>query len=177
MKRPNFIGYIDEVRIWNISRNNPDIAANMNNLSNPTSQTGLLGYYQFNGNYNNLQGNTSYNGIGVGGLLQNISNPLFNGSVSLNFCSLQEIFENNLNSKIRIYPNPSDGNISIDFENYIIDNSTLIVTNLVGQTLKTIKISNKTTEISIHEPDGIYFFTIESNAGNHSTKLIIKNDN
>ncbi|MCX6245333.1 MAG: hypothetical protein NTU98_11590 [Bacteroidetes bacterium] len=77
-----FIGYIDEVRIWNVARTQAQIAGNMYNLPNPTTQTGLLGYYKFDGNYNNIQGNSAYNGVPVGTMLRDTINTLFDGSVS-----------------------------------------------------------------------------------------------
>lgn len=61
-----FNGEIDELRIWNVARPQADIAANMFNLSNPTTQTGLLAYYKFDGNLTNAQGNATYNGTWVG---------------------------------------------------------------------------------------------------------------
>lgn len=61
-----FTGYIDEVRIWNVARTQAQIAANMLDLPTPTLQTGLLGYWKFNGNYTNLQGNAAFNGTPVG---------------------------------------------------------------------------------------------------------------
>jgi gliding motility-associated-like protein len=61
-----FTGYIDEVRIWNVARTQAQIAANMLDLPNPTTQAGLLGYYKFDGNYINAQGNAAFNGVAVG---------------------------------------------------------------------------------------------------------------
>ncbi|MFM1876848.1 MAG: hypothetical protein RL266_2585, partial [Bacteroidota bacterium] len=62
-----WIGYIDEVRIWNVARTQAQIQANMTDLPNPTTQPGLLAYYKFDGNYVNLQGNAAWNGIPTAG--------------------------------------------------------------------------------------------------------------
>ncbi|NBX79945.1 MAG: LamG domain-containing protein, partial [Flavobacteriales bacterium] len=62
----HFRGSIDELRVWNIVRTQPQILQNMNNLANPTAEAGLLAYYKFDGNYLNLQGNATYNGIPQG---------------------------------------------------------------------------------------------------------------
>jgi len=59
-------GYIDEVRIWNVARSQAQIANNMLDLPNPTTQTGLLLYYKFENNYTNLQGNPAWNGTPIG---------------------------------------------------------------------------------------------------------------
>jgi hypothetical protein len=62
----NFIGYINEVRIWNIVRTQAEIRTNMNtSLPNPITQPGLLAYYTFD-DLLNKQGNGSWNGT-IGG--------------------------------------------------------------------------------------------------------------
>lgn len=62
----HFRGSIDELRVWNVVRTQPQILQNMNNLPNPTTETGLLAYYKFDGNYLNIQGNTTHDGIPQG---------------------------------------------------------------------------------------------------------------
>lgn len=59
----NFVGYINEVRIWNVARTQAQIQANMfTSLPSPATQPGLLGYYVFD-DLTNKQGNTVYNGV------------------------------------------------------------------------------------------------------------------
>lgn len=62
----HFRGLVDEVRIWNVARTQSQIANNMNNLANPALEPNLLGYYKFDGNYINIQGNATFNGIPQG---------------------------------------------------------------------------------------------------------------
>ncbi|MFM7668167.1 MAG: LamG-like jellyroll fold domain-containing protein [Bacteroidota bacterium] len=62
----HYRGLADEVRIWNVARTQSQIANNMNNLANPTTEPGLLVYYKFDGNYTNIQGNATFNGIPQG---------------------------------------------------------------------------------------------------------------
>jgi gliding motility-associated-like protein len=61
-----FVGYIDEVRIWNVARTQAQITANMTDLPSPTTQAGLLGYWKFDGNYTNMQGNPAFDGVPQG---------------------------------------------------------------------------------------------------------------
>ena len=71
----NFIGYINEVRIWNVARTQDDIKKYMNqSLPNPTSQTGLLAYYTFD-DLKNKQGNSQWNGSILGDASINQTNP------------------------------------------------------------------------------------------------------
>ncbi len=63
-----FLGLIDELRIWNVARTQAQIAANMNDLPNPTTQAGLLAYYKFTNNLLNSQGNATFNGTAVGAI-------------------------------------------------------------------------------------------------------------
>jgi|GEM_PF-650326 len=58
----NFIGFINEVRIWNVAKTQSELAPYVNaSLPSPTTQTGLLAYYTFD-DLVNKQGNATYNG-------------------------------------------------------------------------------------------------------------------
>ena len=71
----NFLGYINEVRIWNMARTQVQLMAYMDvPLPNPTSQAGLQGYYTFD-NLLNKQGNAAWNGTLNGGATINNTNP------------------------------------------------------------------------------------------------------
>jgi gliding motility-associated-like protein len=72
----HYRGLVDEVRIWNVARTQSQIANNMNNLANPTTEPGLLAYYKFDGNYMNVQGNTIFNGIPQGTPTFDLEAPL-----------------------------------------------------------------------------------------------------
>jgi Concanavalin A-like lectin/glucanases superfamily/Secretion system C-terminal sorting domain len=171
-----FIGYIDEVRIWNVARSPVEIEANMYNLPNPTSQTGLLGYYKFNGNYNNMQGNSAYNGVVVGNQLLNTENPLFNGSVSNNFCNPIGIFENKQETKISFTPNPFYEKTTINFPNPNQSNYKLSVFNISGN--KVFELDNiKTGKIEFERgnlPSGIYILVVKGEKVFNNKMIIIK---
>ena len=58
-----FIGYMNEVRIWNVARTQAQIQSFMtSSLPNPTTQIGLQGYYTFD-NLLNKQGDATFNGV------------------------------------------------------------------------------------------------------------------
>ena len=71
----NLIGYINEVRIWNVARTQEQLRTYMSGtLPSPSTQPGLLAYYQFN-DLTNKQGNPLWNGTIGGSAALNSSNP------------------------------------------------------------------------------------------------------
>ncbi|MBI2730135.1 MAG: gliding motility-associated C-terminal domain-containing protein [Sphingobacteriales bacterium] len=71
----NFIGFINEVRIWNVARSQTQIQTYMNSsLPSPGTQTGLLAYYIFNDLFNK-QGNPTWNGTLADNATINATNP------------------------------------------------------------------------------------------------------
>ena len=72
--KTQFIGYINEVRIWNVARTQAEIKTYMNaSLASPTTQTGLVAYYTFD-NLLNKQGNGAYDGVLTGSASINATN-------------------------------------------------------------------------------------------------------
>ncbi len=72
----NLIGYINEVRIWNVARTQAQIQANMNiSLPSPATQPGLLAYYTFD-DLLNKQGNPAWNGTLGGSAAIMQTNPV-----------------------------------------------------------------------------------------------------
>ena len=69
-----FIGYINEVRIWNVARTQDEIKTYMNTSLPSTAQTGLQAYYVFN-SLQNKQGNASWNGVLNSNAKINQTNP------------------------------------------------------------------------------------------------------
>jgi gliding motility-associated-like protein len=71
----NLIGYINEVRIWNVARTQAQIRTFMStSLPTPAAQPGLQAYYTFD-DLLNKQGNTAWNGTLVGAAAINSANP------------------------------------------------------------------------------------------------------
>ncbi|RYZ32327.1 MAG: PKD domain-containing protein, partial [Sphingobacteriales bacterium] len=71
----SFIGYINEVRIWNVARSQAEIRSTMtSSLPAPTGMPGLVAYYRF-GNLLNRQGNAAFNGLSDGVATTNVTNP------------------------------------------------------------------------------------------------------
>jgi hypothetical protein len=182
-----FNGSIDEVRIWNRALSQAEIANNKNcELPTPTSQTGLLAYYQFN------QGSDAANNAGVNSLTDSsvaVSNgalanfgltgatsnwisgsPIATGTACSAFLSVND-YDVVTSQQFKIYPNPAHGLFKIESE---FDGDFQII-NQLGQTIKTFTVSaNGINEVVLDNvSSGIYF--IKGINGNKvvSQKLII----
>ncbi len=71
----NMIGYVNEVRIWNVARSQAQVRRYMNSsLPDPATQSGLRGYYRFD-DLLNKQGNATFNGTLVGAAVIDQVNP------------------------------------------------------------------------------------------------------
>lgn len=170
-----FIGYIDEVRIWNVARSQTDILNNMYNLPNPTAQTGLLAYYNFDGNYFNLQGNTAYNGTPVGIQLQDTINPFFSGVVSSTFCTPVGVAEDESGLIFKVYPNPNAGIFKIEFSESI-QKCNIEILNILGENIFEAKTYNESIkEIKLQNIcPGFYFIKVQDREKIFTQKIIIK---
>ncbi len=120
-----FSGKIDEVRIWNVCRTQQEIFSNMTTLPNPGTQTGLVGYYTFAGNYINLQGNATYDGVAKG-------SPAFSAdTASIQPFALQSVNITNTdclksaNGTITIIANRANATFSLDGKTYQTSNTFL----------------------------------------------------
>ncbi len=82
--------------------------------------------------------------------------------------------ENKLSDRIKMYPNPSNGIVTIDIESILNNNPILTIRNILGQKLQEFKILSRKTEVNFDEPNGIYFVTISTVKENYTTKIILQ---
>lgn len=79
--------------------------------------------------------------------------------------------ENSLN-EISVYPNPTDGNFTIDL-GHIYQTSRVSITNVSGQLIESKTLSqSQLLHLSIEEPAGIYFIFIQSDDKNAVVRLL-----
>lgn len=169
-----FIGYISELRIWNTARTASQLQANMYDLPNPAFQAGLLAYYKFNNGYQNLQGNTAYDGIPDGDSVTHTTNPYFNGSVSHSFCYPAAINEHaSFEHAFSIYPNPVSSALHISNKASTAIHTFLTLTNSTGAVLQKEELHQGDHTIHLDGyPAGIYFFALISDQGIIAKKII-----
>lgn len=107
-----------------------------------------------------------------------------NGSGGLSFfssmgpeVSLKEV-EKNIDNNINVYPNPANESLNISVKNMFIEGGEYVVTNLMGQIVRSGKISSNFETIPTNEfESGLYFIKISISYNTESsiiTKKIIK---
>ncbi len=149
-----FNGYINEVRIWNVARTQSELNQYKNqSLPNPTTQTGLLAYYQFN-DLKNKQGNVNYDLQLLGTPQINQTNPSCSlGTEPCPKCSLTASFDVNPD-----VCNPAHFNFS---------NTTLAVTSYSWQFG-----DNSIPSVSTENAEVVY-----KTAGTYSVSLQVSDNN
>jgi alpha-tubulin suppressor-like RCC1 family protein len=102
-------------------------------------------------------------GIGTNGVGTDLTT-----SVLMPVCGASGVYDAFGGKNISIYPNPSNGNISIDFKDYFsVNGYTIMVTNLFGQSVYSdiIKQQKSTFQIPLSNSKGIYFVKIADSQG------------
>ena len=81
---------------------------------------------------------------------------------------------NNTASVLDVYPNPSDGDFTINLLSGINEDAVVTISNIIGETVKEFTIStNQSSEIKLDQPDGVYFLNATSSTGKYSAKITI----
>jgi hypothetical protein len=76
-------------------------------------------------------------------------------------------------SKVKIYPNPTNGNINIDLSNNIVEKIEYNIVNIHGQVVKQGKVLNTRFEVDLsNEAKGVYFLELKSNSRNDTHRII-----
>lgn len=86
------------------------------------------------------------------------------------------IDENNVMA-IGVAPNPSNGDFSIDFNDYAFDNASLTITNMMGAVVYTEKlsaVSNSSKNLNLDLNAGVYVLKVADNTNEFSSRIVIK---
>jgi len=80
---------------------------------------------------------------------------------------------NPLAKQLKVYPNPSDGNITLEGAN--IEGARVSILNSIGKQVKQMTLDNNTNYLHLDElKSGIYFIKIEDNDNEAVRKVLIK---
>ena len=80
----------------------------------------------------------------------------------------------NLNSNISIYPNPATNIINIDISTSSMPNATIVITNMLGNTVKQVSGVNNQVSINVADlSEGVYNISIAGNEGVINKRVVL----
>jgi hypothetical protein len=177
-------GSLDEVRVWDRVLPVAEILNNTNcELPTPTTQTGLVAYYQFNQGLDAMDNTgitsltdssvTANNGtlfnFGLTGTTSNwlSGSPIVTGTT----CGALGTTSFEIASKLNIFPNPATNNVTILFAD--LNNAKLEVLDITGKVLMKQSLNLNSNTVNIEKlPAGMYLFKVTSNEGTATSKVI-----
>ena len=163
-----FIGYINEVKIWNIARTQAQIRANMKiPLSFPTTQNGLLAYYTFD-NLINKQGNSAYDGQLIGNASINQTNT--NCLLNIDSCS-QKVITDGIGNIINSYTpivqlDVCSNKITVEDASTFNAGDTILIMQMKGAVTDSSNSSSFGTLIKYNNAGNYEFNYVKSKTGN-----------
>ncbi len=79
-------------------------------------------------------------------------------------------------STLSVYPNPNTGAFVLNLISGKSENANVVITNVVGEKVKEEVITtNQATEISLDQPAGVYFISVNTAEGKYTAKVTIAN--
>ena len=75
---------------------------------------------------------------------------------------------------LNVYPNPSEGDFTINLSSSVTEQAQVTITNMVGKKVKEVSITtNQASVLKLDAPDGIYFLTATTPGGKTTAKITI----
>ncbi|MBT6029421.1 MAG: T9SS type A sorting domain-containing protein [Crocinitomicaceae bacterium] len=101
------------------------------------------------------------------------TDPLFNnGHTRIYYFSTVGVIENSFGDDLLIYPNPTDGNLSIDL-GMTHESASLRVTDLNGKLMQSNSYNNsQMLDLKLEGPAGVYLLTVESGENKAVIRLL-----
>lgn len=161
----NFMGYINEVRIWNVARTQAQLRTYMNaSLPGPTTQPGLLAYYTFD-NLLNKQGNPLWNGTLNGVAAINTTNP--NCNFTADSCAFVTPISNIINTYTPVLAlNPCDNKITVEDGSTFNTGDTVLMIQMKGAVIDSSNTAAFGTITNYNNAGNYEFNYVKSKAGN-----------
>lgn len=163
-------GFTDDIYIWKLNPFGDFIFAR--NLGGTNQDHGnaiavdiaediyITGYFRYTADFNPPASNTLTSAGGWDMFLAKYGSTIVGNDVKVS------------GNLISIYPNPTNGNISIDLTAQLPD-VNLIITNLLGEQINKLQFSDKAlVNLSIEGKSGIYFLRIDSGRNTDTFKII-----
>ncbi|WP_394767240.1 PKD domain-containing protein [Ferruginibacter sp.] len=162
------IGYLNEIRIWNVVKTQAELKSNMNSpLINPTTQNGLLAYFTFD-DLLNKQGNNLYNAILHGNASFNAAVPNCNfyaGScpTTPNVAGISGII-NNYTPVLAF--NPCTNKLTVEEAAQYNAGDTVLIMQMKGAVIDSSNTSTFGTVTDYSNAGNYEFNYVKSKAGN-----------
>mgnify|MGYP000872391999 CR=1 FL=1 len=161
----NFLGYINEVRIWNVARTQTQLRTFMNSsLPTPASQLGLQAYYTFD-NLINKQGNTAWNGVLSGAAVINATNPDCN-TVS-DSCKLNAVIGNIINDYTPVTGfAPCTNGITVEDASHFNTGDTVLIIQMKGALIDSTNTASFGAVLNYKNAGNYEYNYVKSISGN-----------
>ena len=79
-----------------------------------------------------------------------------------------------LGTTLNVFPNPTDGAITISLSSAITEDADVVITNVLGAKVREMKMTtNKAVNIKLDEPSGIYFLSASTASGKYDAKIVV----
>ena len=85
--------------------------------------------------------------------------------------------EEGASMSLSIEPNPSNGNFSINFNDYTFDNASMTITNMMGAVVYSevlSSVSNSTQNFDLDLNSGVYLVRVADDINEFTTRVVIK---
>jgi len=81
----------------------------------------------------------------------------------------------NVIGDLKVFPNPNNGNFTINFTSDLNEDVQVVVTNIVGAKVKEFTMAtNSKTDLQLSVPSGIYLISASSAHGTHVKKIVVE---
>ncbi|MEO6671019.1 MAG: LamG-like jellyroll fold domain-containing protein, partial [Ferruginibacter sp.] len=165
-----FLGDINEVRIWNVARTQAQLQTYMNaSLPNPTTQPGLLAYYTFD-NLFNKQGNPAFNGTLFNGA--SINNTNGNCAFVADSCNIiPPVPAVSIGNIINNYSpvlalNPCNNSITVENGSAYNAGDTVVIMQMKGAEIDVTNTATFGTVLNYHNAGNYEFNFVKAKTGN-----------
>jgi hypothetical protein len=151
--------YMDEIRMWSVARTEAEIAASMSECL-VGDEPGLVLYYDFENDFNSTVTDKTANGND--GTIVSNHTPYVDGAFS---CDQSLSVEDLKNNSIMVYPNPSNGLISIQMDGTF---HKIQLFNTLGELVK--EETNSTFSIA-DLTHGVYIVKVSTSSGTINQRI------
>ncbi|MCW3124038.1 MAG: C-terminal target protein [Flavipsychrobacter sp.] len=81
---------------------------------------------------------------------------------------------NGTNNSLNVFPNPTDGAVTISLNSDVAEDADVVITNVLGAKVREMKITtNKAYNIRLDQPAGVYFLSASNASGKYDATIVV----